>query len=53
MKFKDGKELRYSERQGVEGSQGEEDLNEVKIADVVEQVDRHSRLLKRKDELDG
>ncbi|KAF2675459.1 hypothetical protein BT63DRAFT_420648 [Microthyrium microscopicum] len=40
VKFKDGKEMKF-------------DLKELRINDIVEQVDRHSRLLARKEDLAG
>jgi len=40
VKFKDGKELTL-------------DLKKMRITDVTEEVDRHSRILARKEELDG
>jgi large subunit ribosomal protein L53 len=49
ISFKDGKVLKYQFRDPVPG-QKEED---VKLKDVVEQVERHSRRLKRKEELAG
>lgn len=46
--FKDGKMLKYQFRDpGPENEEG------VKLKDVVEQVERHSRGLKRKEELTG
>jgi len=40
LKFKDGKEMNL-------------DVDKLKIKDVIEQVDRHSRMLGRQDELGG
>ncbi|GAB7341763.1 hypothetical protein MBLNU457_g0095t1 [Dothideomycetes sp. NU457] len=40
LKFKDGKEMAI-------------DLETMKIKDVMEQVDRHSRMLARKEDLNG
>ena len=47
--FKDGKVLKYQFRDPVPGQK----QDTVKLKDVVEQVDRHSRALKRKEELAG
>ena len=48
--FKDGKELKW-----VQGSRKEDewDLAIVGIKDVKEEIDRHSRILRRKEELTG
>ena len=48
LTFKDGKELRWAERSQDEGTW---DLAKVSVKDVVEEVERHSRILKRKEEL--
>ena len=48
--FKDGKELRWAEKSKAEGTWN---LSGVGIKDVVEEVDRHSRALRRKEELTG
>jgi large subunit ribosomal protein L53 len=47
--FKDGKVLKYQFRDPVPGQKEEG----VKLKDVVEQVERHSRGLQRKEELTG
>lgn len=56
--FKDGKTLRFVEGgEGAEGAgkEGEVvwDLKRVGVRDVVEEVDRHSRALRRREELAG
>jgi hypothetical protein len=45
--FKDGKVLKYQFQEPVPGQK----MDTVKLKDVVEQVDRYSRVLKRKEEL--
>ena len=50
LTFKDGKELKWVEKSNQDGVW---DLRTVGIKDVVEEVDRHSRILKRKAELSG
>ena len=50
MSFKDGKELKWVEKSEQEGVW---DLKSVNIKDVTEEVNRHSRILRRKEELSG
>lgn len=47
--FKDGKVLKYSFRDVLPGDK----MEQVKLKDVVEQVERHTRGLARKEELNG
>ena len=56
LSFKDGKELQFVDQRGKkEGAQkeGALDLSQYGINDVVEEVDRHSRMLMRKEDLAG
>lgn len=48
--FKDGKELKWEEKSDKEGVW---DLKGVNIKDITQEVDRHSRILRRKEELAG
>ena len=47
--FKDGKTMKFAFRDSVEGDQ----MEQLKLKDVVEEVERHTRFLKRKQELSG
>lgn len=60
--FKDGKQMKFAwtERAKrtaqVEGSQGkmqEKEQKQTQLADIVEEVERHARILGRKEELQG
>ena len=60
--FKDGKQMKFAWTERAkrtaqaEGGQGEvqkKEENQTQLADIVEEVERHSRILGRKDELQG
>lgn len=53
--FKDGKVLRFVEGGAAKdgGAEGVWDLTKLGINEVVEEVERHSRVLRRREELDG
>lgn len=52
--FKDGKKLRYEwSEQGLQQGQEKDKEKIVKLEDVVYEVDRHARILGRKEELAG
>lgn len=49
LSFKDGKVMKYSFRDPVPGDK----IDQLKLKDVVEQVERHTRSLARKEDLTG
>lgn len=52
LTFKDGRELRFVDG-GDGGKEGVMDLGQCKIGDVVEEVDRRSRVMRRREDLAG
>ena len=54
LKFKDGKEMKFNfEDEEFTGREKGSQREQLKLADVIAEVDRHSRLLERKEDLAG
>ena len=52
--FKDGKEIKYVEQtKQSDNTDGSWNLSTASVRDVIDDVNRHSRILARKDELGG